>query len=160
MEDFVMNRLVVQRSNGGLGLFDELRREMDHFLGRVVTPVAPGKPEATNPVAWIPRLDLEETETHYKLAVELPGVDEKDIELKVEEDRLSLSGSKKIQREEKKSNFHRIERISGSFHREMVLPADADRESVDARYDKGVLHVEIAKKAPPTHKRIEVRTGN
>jgi HSP20 family protein len=149
-----MNRLVQQ---GGLGVFDELRREMDHFLGRVVAPANQKSGQAANPVAWIPRLDLEETEKEYKLSVELPGVDEKDIELKVEDDRLIVSGSKKLVREEKKSNFHRIERISGSFHRELVLPADADRDTVDAQYDKGVLHVTITKRTPPTHRKIEVK---
>jgi len=152
-----MNRLV---QHGGLGVFDELRREMDHFLGRVVAPLNKGN-APTNPVAWIPRLDLEETEKDYKLSVELPGVDEKDIDLKVEEDRLVISGSKKLEREEKKSNFHRIERISGSFHREMVLPPDADRETIGAHYDKGVLHVTITKKAQPAHRKIEVKkAGN
>ncbi len=151
-----MNRLL---RHNGLGLFEELRREMDQFLGKVVSPTENKQGGAQPPVAWIPRLDLEENDKEYKLSIELPGVDEKEIELKVEEDRLSVSGSKKLEREEKKSNFHRIERISGNFHRELVLPADADRDAIEAKYDKGVLHVAIAKKPAPTHRKITVKTS-
>lgn len=110
---------------------------------------------------FTPRVDLSETEKEYKVVAELPGMDEKDIELTLDGDTLIISGEKKAETEDKGKNYHRIERSFGSFYRAIPLPTPVEEDKVSADFKKGVLTVTLPKPASaikPT-KKIEIKAS-
>jgi HSP20 family protein len=108
-----------------------------------------------------PRVDVSETDNAYEIAVELPGMTEKDIELTLSDDSLTLTGEKKIEREEKKKNYHVSERSYGSFQRTFRVPSGVDNSKVDAAYSKGVLKISLPKTeaAKESKRSITVKAG-
>ena len=108
--------------------------------------------------AWAPAVDIYEDETAITLKAELPDMDEKDLDVRVEDGHLMIKGERKFENEEKKENFHRIERRYGSFERTFALPDTVDADNVTANYDKGVLKVVAPKVERPKNARtIEVK---
>jgi HSP20 family protein len=104
-----------------------------------------------------PAVDVHETDDKIVVAAELPGVDPKALEIKVEGDSLWISGERKQENEEKTKSYHRVERWYGRFERQLTLPAGADPEKVDAAYKNGVLTIEVAKKEEAKAKTIQVK---
>lgn len=96
-----------------------------------------------------PTLDLGATDKAYSIAVEVPGVDEKDVKVEIAKDTLTIRGEKKQEKEEADRNYYRMERCYGSFQRVLSLPEDADQEGVSATFKKGVLTVTIPRKTTP-----------
>ncbi len=94
---------------------------------------------------WSPAVDIEESEKEITLKADLPDVDEKALSVKVEDDVLTLEAERKLEKETKKENFHRLERAYGSFHRRFALPESVDVDKIKAAYDKGVLKVTLPK---------------
>jgi HSP20 family protein len=90
----------------------------------------------------------------------VPGIDEKDIDVRIENNTLTVHGERKFEKEEKEENYRRVERQYGSFTRTFTLPNTVDQESVHADYDKGVLKVTLAKKAEAKPKQIKVNVGS
>jgi len=109
--------------------------------------------------AFVPAVDIYEDEHNITLKVEVPGVDEKDIDVRVENNTLTVRGERKFEKEEKEENFHRVERRYGSFTRSFTLPNTVDAENVEANYEKGVLNVRLAKKAEAKPKQIKVNVS-
>lgn len=103
--------------------------------------------------AWVPAVDIYEDEKAITLKAELPDMDEKNLDVKVEEGMLTIRGERKFEKEEKKENFHRIERRYGSFERAFALPDTVDAENISAKYDKGVLKVVAPKVERPKNAR-------
>jgi HSP20 family protein len=100
------------------------------------------------PSDWIkPTLDVAAGEKEYTITVELPGVEEKDVQLELTEDTLVIKGEKKQEKEEKERNYYRMERSYGSFQRVLSLPEDAESESISASYKNGILKISIPRKA-------------
>ncbi len=93
------------------------------------------------------------------LKLEVPGVNEDELNVSLENDFLTVSGERKFEKEEKEENFHRIERRYGSFTRTFRLPNTVDGEKVDATYDKGILKITLAKRAEAKPKQIKVGIG-
>src|SRR5689334_6973813 len=110
--------------------------------------------------AFVPAVDIYEDEHNITLKVEVPGVDEKDIDVRVENNTLTVRGERKFEKEEKEENFHRVERRYGSFTRSFTLPNSVETENVQATYDKGVLEIRLAKKAEAKPKQIKVKVGS
>jgi HSP20 family protein len=108
------------------------------------------------PAVWAPRVDVEETEKEYLVRVDLPGVEPKDVEVTMEEGNLILKGEKTEEKEEKKKNFHRVERFVGQFYREIPLPAGVEAEKITAAVAKGVMTVTIPKKPEVLPKKIAI----
>jgi len=106
---------------------------------------------------WIPSVDILEKEGNIVLRAELPGMNEKEIELKVEGDTLILKGERKMESEDKKSNYHRIERSYGSFTRSFRLPDTVDSEKIDADYKNGILTITLPKKPEVKPREIPVK---
>jgi HSP20 family protein len=106
---------------------------------------------------WIPSVDILEKDGKIILRAEIPGMTEKEIELKVEGDTLILKGERKMESEDKKSNYHRIERSYGSFTRSFRLPDTVDSEKIDADYKNGVLTITIPKKSEVKPREIPVK---
>ncbi|MGD8570353.1 MAG: Hsp20/alpha crystallin family protein [Gammaproteobacteria bacterium] len=94
-----------------------------------------------------PKLDISEDDEQYKIAVEVPGISEKDIKVDIEGDMLSIRGEKKQEYKTEKDKYHCIERSYGSFMRTLNLPANADTDSIKAKFKNGVLTININKKA-------------
>ena len=105
---------------------------------------------------FVPPVDVYEDEHSVVLKLEVPGVNESDLDIQLENNTLTVKGERKFEKEEKEENFHRIERRYGSFVRTFRLPNIVDSEKVEAHYDKGVLSVTIAKKAEAKPKQIKV----
>jgi len=118
-----------------------------------------GRDESLATSGFAPAVDVYEDEHNVTLKIEVPGIDEKDIDVRVENNILTVQGERKIEKEEKEENYRRIERQYGSFTRTFTLPNTVDTESASANYDKGVLKVTLAKKAEAKPKQIKVNVG-
>lgn len=92
-----------------------------------------------------PRIDVSETDTELTVTAELPGMEEKDVEVSLVNNSLTIRGEKKIDREEKKENFHLVERASGSFARSFQIPFEVEAKKVDATFENGLLTITIPK---------------
>jgi HSP20 family protein len=115
--------------------------------------------EALATTSFAPAVDVYEDEHSVTLKIEVPGVDEKDIDVRVENNTLTVHGERKYEAQEKVENYRRIERRYGSFTRSFTLPSTIDTNSVSANYDKGVLKIHLAKKAESKPKQIKVNVG-
>jgi HSP20 family protein len=109
--------------------------------------------------AFVPAVDIYEDDKKVMLKLEVPGVDEKDLDVSVENNTLTVKGERKFESEEKEENFHRIERRYGSFYRAFTLPNTVDTENVAASYNAGVLKLELKKKAEAQPKQIQINVG-
>jgi HSP20 family protein len=108
---------------------------------------------------FVPPVDVYEDEKKVVLKLEVPGVEEKDLQVSVENQTLTVRRERKFESEEKEENFHRIERRYGSFYRSFTLPTTVDTENVDAKYNAGVLRVELNKKAEAQPRQIKVKAA-
>jgi HSP20 family protein len=106
--------------------------------------------------AFVPPVDVYEDEKSIRLKMEVPGVEEKDIDIHLENNLLTVRGERKMESETKEENYHRIERSYGSFSRSFTLPATVNMEDVKAAYAKGVLTITLAKRAEARPKQIKV----
>ena len=119
-----------------------------------------GQDESLTASSFAPAVDVYEDEHKVTLKIEVPGIDEKDIDVQVENNTLTVRGERKIEKEEKEENYRRVERQYGSFVRTFTLPQTVDAEKVSATYDKGVLNIELPKKAEAKPKQIKVNIGS
>jgi HSP20 family protein len=109
---------------------------------------------------WIPAMDLVETEEHYVLTADLPGLSQEEISLEFDGDVLTLSGERKSEHTERKEGFYRLERATGSFSRTLTLPEGVDPDAVTATFDKGVLEVRIPKPEQRKPKKVSIQVGD
>jgi len=109
--------------------------------------------------SFTPAVDIYEDNQKVVLKLEVPGIEEKDLDVRVENHTLTVKGERKFEKEEKEENFHRIERRYGSFYRAFTLPSTVDTENVDAKYNAGVLKLELKKKPEAQPKQIKVNVA-
>ena len=119
-----------------------------------------GREEALTNTTFAPPVDVYEDEHNVTLKIEVPGIEEKDIDVRIENNTLTVHGERKFEKEEKEENYRRVERQYGSFTRTFTLPNTVEQESVQADYDKGVLKIRLAKKAEAKPKQIKVNVGS
>ncbi|HZS99524.1 MAG TPA: Hsp20/alpha crystallin family protein [Terriglobales bacterium] len=136
---------------------DRMNR-MNHFFRESYSPEVPE--EALTTTSFAPLVDIYEDEHTIALKMEVPGIDEKDIDVRLENNTLTVHGERKIEKEEKEENFRRIERQYGSFTRSFTLPSSVDPGQVSANCDKGVLKITLAKKADAKPKQIKVNVSS
>jgi HSP20 family protein len=108
---------------------------------------------------WSPSVDIAENENELMLTADLPGVKMDDLDIKIEDSVLTLTGSRNFENEEKKGSYHRIERAYGSFRRAFSLPDTVDSEKVAAHFENGVLKVTLPKKELAKPRTIKVNVG-
>lgn len=108
---------------------------------------------------FAPPVDIYEDDHNITLKIEVPGIEEKDIDVRVENSVLTVRGVREFEREEREENFRRVERQYGSFTRSFTLPATADPNQIQANYEKGVLKITVAKRADAKPKQIKVNVG-
>jgi HSP20 family protein len=107
----------------------------------------------------MPSMDLSETDKEIEITAKLPGLEEKDIQLNVADNVLTIRGEKKNEREETKKDYHLVERSYGSFTRAVQLPEGVNADSIKAVMSKGVLKVTVPKPAPARTKKIDIKAA-
>lgn len=136
-------------------IFSSLQREIDRLFEEFTPPFATGR----GPVEVKTRMDLADTKDGLELTVELPGLEEKDVDISVDNGVLTVSGEKKFESEQKDKNYHFVERSYGSFSRSIALPDGVMADQIKATMNKGVLTVTIPTPAKPEPKKIEVKSA-
>lgn len=111
-----------------------------------------------NMPAFSPKVDISETENNIKVRAEVPGIQPDDVSIEVTEDTLSISGSLEKSVEEKEENYYRIERSSGRFSREFMLPAKVDADNVDAQASNGVITITLTKLPSEQKRKVKIKT--
>lgn len=127
-------------------LFDDFTRGWPTFGGLVTTDL-------------LPSMDVTETDKEIEITAELPGLEEKDVEINVADNVLTIRGEKKAEKEEKDKDYRLVERTYGSFSRTLELPPGVDPDMIKASIAKGVLKVTVAKPAPAAVKKVEVKAA-
>lgn len=157
---FSGGRAAAAPGNGNLDPFSALHREMDRLFDDFQRGFgAPSRLLGAFP--WNPSLDVRETDKAYEVTLELPGVEEKDVQVDLADGVLTVKGEKKVEKTDGDKARHVAERAYGAFQRTLSVPADVDEAGVAATYAKGVLTVTLPKSpdAKPRQRRIEVRAG-
>lgn len=172
-------KVPVKSGGKGIGILEEtwqplarLRSDMERMFEDFFSSVSSsimGRRGSVEPFRTVeqmftgsaPAVDLVEKENAYELSAELPGLDEKDVQLTLKDDVLILSGEKKEQTEEKRPGYRFSERRFGSFRRSFRLPDDVDQNKIEASFKKGVLTITLPKnpEAAKSEKKIDVKTG-
>jgi HSP20 family protein len=138
--------------------FDTLQREID----RLFDDFGRGLPAFRTPNLTpdlTPTLDVTETDKEIEITAELPGLEEKDVEVNVADNVLTIRGEKKAEKEDKSKNYHVTERSYGAFARTLALPDGIDTDAIKASIAKGVLKVTVPKPAPAKQKKVEIKTA-
>jgi HSP20 family protein len=125
-----------------------VEEEFDRLVGR-----------AYSRSAWVPALDVRETDDRFELTVDLPGIEPGDVTVNYEDGTLSISGKREFSKEESGETWHRVERGFGTFARQVRLPRTADAERIEASFDRGVLTVSVPKAEAAKPRTIEVKTS-
>jgi HSP20 family protein len=131
-----------------------LREKMNRLFEDVFTGRGEDKELAAS--TWAPAVDIYETENELIMTAEVPGIEEKDIEIKIEDNTLSLRGERKFEKETKEENYHRIERSYGSFYRAFTLPNSIDPDRIQAEYENGVLKISMPKRQELKPRKVKI----
>ena len=144
--------------NGGMDPFRSLHRQMDRLFSEFSQDLHWPRFEHGAEMA-MPLVDVAETDDGLTVTAELPGMEEKDIEVDLTQNVLTLKGEKKAETEEKKADYHFRERSYGSFARSVAVPFDVDPDTVQAAFSKGVLTITLPRpaEAKRTTRKIEVK---
>jgi HSP20 family protein len=140
-------------------------REMEELQNRLLSAfnLAPNRrgegQESITVAEWAPLVDIIEDDKEYLIKAELPEMRKDEVKVTVENGVLTISGERKLEKEEKGRRYHRVERAYGSFARSFTLPDDADAEKVGAEFKDGVLKVHVAKSESAKPKQIEVKVS-
>src|SRR3954454_17960916 len=119
-----------------------------------------GREEGMSTASFAPPVDIYENEHNIVLKMEVPGVDQKDIDIRIENQTITVRGERKFEKEVKEEKFHRVERRYGTFVRSFSLPNTVDTENVTASSDNGLLTITLAKKTEAKPKQIKVNVGS
>jgi HSP20 family protein len=130
------------------------QRDFDRFFRGAFSPLT-GETELSTR-SWAPPVDIYETEDAIVLKAELPGVDPKDVEVRVEDNTLYLKGERKFEKEVKEQNYHRVERSYGSFARSFSLPNSISTDKVKAEFKDGLLTLTMPKREEAKPKTIKI----
>ena len=149
-------RGLARADNPFVSLQNEIDRLFDDF-----TRGFPSFPSLGNGgvTAMVPTMDVAETDKEIEITAELPGLEEKDVQINVSDNILTIRGEKRAEKEQKDKNYRMVERSYGSFERSLELPEGVNVDSIKATIDKGVLKVVVPKPAPAQVKKIEVKSA-
>jgi len=138
-----------------LTLQDRMNRVFDESL-RGAPRGNPSEDDWALGGSWAPSVDIYEQDGNIVLKAELPGIDAKDVDIRLEDNVLTLRGERKLDNEVKRENYHRVERSYGSFSRSFTLPTVVDQEKIKADYRDGVLRVTLPKREEAKPKQISI----
>jgi HSP20 family protein len=135
--------------------FTALQREIDHLFD----DFAGGWPAFRNAPELTPKMDVTETDKAIEITAELPGLEEKDVQVNFADNILTIKGEQRSKEEEKDKNYRLVERSFGSFSRTLELPAGVDPDAIKANISNGVLKLTVLKPAPAQVKKVEVKAA-
>lgn len=138
---------------------EDLENRFATVFGRLPARTNGDKEEALTPAEWAPLVDITEDDKEFVVKAELPEIKKEEVKVTVEDGVLSISGERKIEKEEKGKKYHRIERAYGSFLRNFSLPEGADGTKVNAEFKDGVLTVRLPKSEKAKPKTVEVKVA-
>jgi HSP20 family protein len=139
--------------------FQNLAALQDQVNRLFEAPLAGRRPENSNLTAWAPVVDIYETENELVIKADLPDIDEKDLDVRVENNMLTIRGERKFEQKVKEDNYLRIERTYGSFSRSFSLPTTVNTESIHAEYKNGVLTLQLPKRAESKPRQVKVNVS-
>lgn len=128
-------------------------------VNRLFQDFGRGSDELITTGTFVPPIDIYEDEHSISLRLEVPSMQEKDIDIRLENNTLTVRGERNFEKEEKEENFHRIERRYGTFSRSFTLPNTVDSEKVEANCENGVLKIKLAKRAEAKPKQVKINVG-
>jgi HSP20 family protein len=131
-----------------------LQTEMNRLFNSVFD--SPGQGNGGALRRWMPAMDLVETDDHFVLRADLPGMGEDDVKIEIEDTTLTVSGERKAEHESGGEGYYRVERAFGTFARTLTLPQGVDPEAVTANFNRGVLEVRVPKPEARKPRRIEI----
>jgi HSP20 family protein len=126
------------------------------FEGSLLNPFGAGR-RGEEGITWMPPVDIYEDDNEYIIKAELPDMEEKDVELKIEDNILTIQGKKKLEHEVKKEGYRLVESSCGAFSRSFSLPSNVDGEKASAKFEKGVLKVSLPKRPEAKAKHITIK---
>ena len=109
---------------------------------------------------WIPAVDIKEEKNQFLIFADLPGIDKNDVNISMENNILTIKGSRSEEEKDESKQYFRIERVRGSFYRRFTLPDTADGAKIEAKIQKGVLHIIIPKKETAQSRLIEIQVDD
>ena len=139
--------------------FEELQSRLATLIARAPVRTPSGKEEALTVAEWAPLVDIVEDDKEYLIKAEVPEVKKDDVRVTVQDDVLTITGERTLEKEEKGKKYHRVERSYGRFVRSFTLPEDAAGNKVAAEFKDGVLRIHLPKSEKAKPKTIEVKIG-
>ena len=152
MSHYIVKRTELEPRNSDVwGLQSDINRLFDAFMSPLDT--------AETHSVMVPKLDVAELKDRFEIKAELPGMEEKDIDLSIEDGLLTISGEKKAETEEKDKGYYLKECSYGTFSRSVRLPDNIADDKIEAKFKKGVLTIDLPKKAiaPPKSRKIAIK---
>lgn len=144
---------ITRRPVAGFEDFPTTLRVFEDAVNRMFSDSLAARP-------WTPAVDIVENEDELVLTADVPGVKMEDVDIRLEDGTLTISGSRKFEQEEKKAGYHRLERAYGNFQRAFSLPESVDAEKVSAKFENGVLKIVLPKKEMAKPRSIKVSVGS
>jgi len=135
----------------------DLEGEMDRLFGLTRWPLAERGTTGLLEGGWSPSVDVYQTEDKIVVKADVPGLEKKDFDIAVVNNHLTIKGERRHENEVKEEDYHRIERVYGTFERSFGLPATVDTEKIEAKYKDGVLEVTLPKREEAKPKQIAVK---
>jgi len=132
----------------------DLQREVDDIFDRFFGRTGDS---GSSSAVWAPQTDLVETDTAYRIDLDVPGMTKEDININLQNNTLTVRGTRSTERKKEGEEYVRVERAMGNFHRTFTLPETVDADSIEAKYDNGVLRIHVPKTAGSTRKQIEIQ---
>jgi HSP20 family protein len=134
---------------------DSLQRSINRLFDDASTTRRPGR-EAADAV-WVPAVNTYEDKDAFLISCDLPGMDQKDVKLNLDNNTLTISGTRKLEHEDKRENYQRVECVFGTFSRSFTLPATVDGGKIEASMENGVLTIRLPKREESKPKQIDIK---
>ena len=136
-----------------------IQNEMNRLFNTVFDQPLPAGRGGLAGRQWVPAMDLIETEDHYVLRADLPGLTDEDVNVQLQDNVLTISGERKAEHETQQDGYHRLERAFGGFSRSLTLPDGVDPNAVQAHFDRGVLEIRIPKPEQKKPRQVQIKLG-
>jgi HSP20 family protein len=136
-----------------------MQNEMNRLFNTFFDSPTPGNGGNGAARRWIPAMDVVETDDHFVLRADLPGMSEQDVNIELEDSVLTISGERKAEHEQRNEGYYRVERASGAFSRSLTLPEGVNAEGIQASFESGVLEVRIPKPEQHKPRKVQISLG-
>jgi len=136
-----------------------IQNEMNRLFNTFFDQPATSRGASGSSRRWMPAMDLVEAGEHYVLRADLPGLSDEDVNVRLQDNTLTISGERKAEHEDVQEGYYRLERASGEFSRSLTLPEGVDPDGVQAHFDRGVLEIRIPKPQQKKPRQVQISIG-